>query len=110
MENGEKTKEEWIPPHPDLWKPKMWVENSRRRPGTVMIHKPLLWKFGDWEAYGKQYFNPWSSSETYSWLDIKLLQIRHLSRLGTAIDSKKRELCWMPWVLNYIKEVLANDT
>ncbi len=101
----------WRPPHPDLWSPKLWKPNDKHKAGRVMVHRPQTYKFGYWEeqgddrARGKDYFNLFvpDRSKFYLILSIDKLQIRHLSHLGPAYDGE-RELCWMPWILDYIKE------
>ena len=108
-----KDKSKWVPPHPDLWTPKLWIPSTKRGPGSVMVHRPQKYKFGDWEesgddrAYGKDYFNLFmpDRSKFYIVISIDKLQIRHLADLGTAYDGQ-RELSWMPWILDYIKEQL----
>ena len=108
MTSRSKEQERWIPPSPDLWTPKLYVPNNNFMPRSVMIHRPprqqleMLNVLPSLKPYLYQF------RRTHRILSVDRLLVRHLPYLGTAFDGK-RELCYIPWVLDYIKQVLDDD-
>ena len=93
--------------------------NGYRHAGTILIYRPHAvislkrwgWKGCDWfdSDFGRTPTGDGyeSINETII-LPITKLQVRHLSFIGEAYTGKT-ELHHIPWIIEYIKEVLHEE-